>query len=87
LPDNKSVSPSTPPPHKEPKSESRQFAVALELPFILVSAIVIGGLLGYLLDRWLHIRPIMTLILGGLGFYAGLRDVLKRVSKDTNGDA
>jgi ATP synthase protein I len=81
------VSPSTPPPHKEPKPESRQFAVALELPFILVSAIVVGGLLGYLLDRWLHTRPIIMLILGGLGFYAGLRDVLKRVSKDTNGDA
>jgi len=48
---------------------------------------VVGGLLGYLLDRWLHTRPIIMLILGGLGFYAGLRDVLKRVSKDTNGDA
>jgi ATP synthase protein I len=86
LDDKKSASPSTPPPHKERKPESRQFAVALELPFILVSAIVVGGLLGYFIDRWLHTRPIMMLILGGLGFYAGLRDVLRRASKDTNAD-
>jgi len=78
--------PSTP-PRKEPKPVSRQSAVALELPFILVSAIVIGGLFGYFLDRWLHTRPILMLILGGLGFYAGVRDVLRRVSKDSNGDA
>ncbi len=48
----------------------------------MVSAIVVGGLFGYLLDRWLHTKPVFLLILGGVGFYAGLRDVLRRVSKD-----
>lgn len=56
--------------------------MALELPFVLVSAIVLGGLFGYLLDRWLHTRPVFLLILGGLGFYVGVRDVLRRVSRD-----
>jgi F0F1-type ATP synthase assembly protein I len=51
------------------------------LPIVLVSAIVIGGLFGYLLDRWLHTKPIFLLILGGMGFYAGVRDVLRRVSR------
>jgi F0F1-type ATP synthase assembly protein I len=55
--------------------------MALELPFVLVSAIVVGGLFGYLLDRWLHTKPVFLLILGGVGFYAGLRDVLRRVSQ------
>jgi len=66
---------------------SRQFATALELPFVLVSAIVIGGLAGYFLDRWLHTRPVMMVIFGGLGFYAGVRDVLRRLAKDDDGSA
>lgn len=28
---------------------SRQFAIAMELPFIIVSAIVVGGLIGFFL--------------------------------------
>jgi F0F1-type ATP synthase assembly protein I len=75
-----------PSPGKKPgSSDSRQFALALELPFVLVSAIVVGGLFGYFLDRWLHTRPIMLIILGGMGFYAGVRDVLRRLAKDSDG--
>ena len=61
--------------------------MALELPFVLVSAIVVGGLFGYFLDRWLHTRPVFMLILGGMGFDAGVRDVLRRLDKDSNGDS
>jgi ATP synthase protein I len=57
--------------------------MALELPFVLVSAIVVGGFFGYMLDRWLHTKPVFLLILGGLGFFAGVRDVLRRVSRDS----
>jgi ATP synthase protein I len=60
---------------------SRQFAMALELPFVLVAAIIVGGLLGFFLDQWLHTKPYLMLILGFLGFFGGLRDVLRRVSK------
>jgi ATP synthase protein I len=56
--------------------------MALELPFVLVGAIVVGGLLGYLLDQWLHTKPVLMLVFGGLGFYAGVRDVLRRVTRD-----
>jgi len=56
--------------------------MALELPFVLVSAIVVGGFFGYLLDRWLHTKPVLMLVLGGIGFYAGVRDVLRRVARD-----
>ena len=56
--------------------------MALELPFVLVGAIVMGGLFGYLLDRWLHTKPVLMLVFGGLGFYAGVRDVLRRVTRD-----
>ena len=74
-------SPPSPPPRKRPDTGSRQFAMALELPFVLVSAIVVGGLIGYALDKWLHTKPVFLLILGAIGFYAGLRDVLRRVKE------
>jgi ATP synthase protein I len=59
----------------------RQYAIALELPFILVAAIVVGGLIGYFLDNWLHTKPYLMLFFGSLGFFGGLRDMLRRVSK------
>jgi ATP synthase protein I len=70
---------------KNSNSISRQFGVALELPFVMVAAIVIGGLFGYFLDRWLHTKPVLMIILGGVGFFAGLRDVLRRTSQKGGG--
>jgi ATP synthase protein I len=76
---------STAPIAEKARDSSNQAAIALELPFVLVSAMVVGGLLGYLLDRWLHTKPIFLLILGGIGFFAGVRDVLRRVGGIGNG--
>ncbi|HVO58475.1 MAG TPA: AtpZ/AtpI family protein [Dongiaceae bacterium] len=58
-----------------------QSALAMELPFTLVGAVVFGGLLGYFLDRWLHTAPWLMLVLGGLGFAGGVREVLRRLPK------
>ena len=60
---------------------SRQFAMAMELPFVIVSAIAVGGLIGFFLDRWLHSKPYLMLALGFLGFFGGLREVLRRLDK------
>jgi F0F1-type ATP synthase assembly protein I len=57
----------------------KQTALAMELPFTLAGAVILGGLLGYYLDRWLHTKLLFTLVLGGAGFYAGLREVLRRL--------
>jgi F0F1-type ATP synthase assembly protein I len=66
------------------KNFSNQFALAMELPFILVGAVILGGLVGYFLDHWLHTRMVFTVVLGGIGFFAGIRDILRRFpgSKD-----
>jgi F0F1-type ATP synthase assembly protein I len=61
---------------------SRQYALALELPFILVASIVFGGVIGYFLDGWLHTKPYLMLVFGFLGFFGGLRELLRRVSKE-----
>jgi ATP synthase protein I len=78
--DNKSENSESPSLVKEKaKDVSNQATMAMELPFVLVSAVVVGGLLGYFLDHWLHTKPLFLLVLGGIGFYAGVRDVLRRL--------
>jgi F0F1-type ATP synthase assembly protein I len=69
------------PAEKQTGGFSRQFATAMELPFILVGTMVVGGLVGYFLDRWLHTQPFLMLLVGAIGFFAGMRDVLRRVSR------
>ena len=78
--DNKPENSESPSPVTEKAKEvSHQVAIAMELPFVLVSAVVVGGLLGYLLDHWIHTKPWLMLVFGGLGFYAGMREVLRRL--------
>lgn len=73
------------PVEQQTRNFSQQFAIAMELPFIIVAAVIVGGIFGYLLDRWLHTPPVLMLVLGGLGFFAGLRDVLSRTKKGSDG--
>lgn len=56
-----------------------QFAMAMELPFVIVGSILTGGFFGYLLDRWLHTGPMFLLALGFLGFFAGVKETLRRL--------
>ena len=80
--DNKETrEPELPPTVEKAKNFSQQFAMATELPFILVGTIAIGGGIGYFLDGWLHTKPILMIILGFLGFFGGLREVLRRLPK------
>ncbi len=78
--DNKPENSESPkPPLQKVQSTSTQLAIAMELPFTLVGAIVFGGAVGYFLDRWLHTKVAFTLVLGGLGFFAGVREVVRRL--------
>jgi ATP synthase protein I len=70
---------------KKGKTISNQIAIAMELPFTLVGAVIAGGLVGYLLDRWLHTGPWLMMVLGALGFFAGVREVIRRLPMDKNG--
>ena len=73
---------------KKPADMASQPALALELPFTFVGAIVVGGAIGFFLDRWMHTKPWLMLVFGGLGFYAGMREVLRRLpgnNKDSQG--
>jgi F0F1-type ATP synthase assembly protein I len=63
------------------KKYSSQTALAMELPFTIVGAVLLGGVLGHFLDRWLHTRLIFTMIIGALGFAGGLKEVLRRLAQ------
>jgi F0F1-type ATP synthase assembly protein I len=63
------------------KKYSSQTALAMELPFTIVGAVLLGGLLGYFLDHWLRTKMIFTLVLGALGFAGGLKEVLRRLAQ------
>jgi ATP synthase protein I len=67
------------PDQKQARGFSQQFATAMELPFVMVGTIVVGGLIGFFLDRWLHTKPFLMLLFGALGFFGGVRDVLRRL--------
>jgi ATP synthase protein I len=60
----------------------KQMALAFQLPFTLVAPVLLGGAVGYFLDRWLHTKPYLMLVLGILGVVAGIRDALKSASAE-----
>jgi ATP synthase protein I len=61
------------------KNFGTQFGLAIELPFVFVAAVVLGGAVGYFLDHWLHTKFLFLFVFGGLGFVAGLREILRRL--------
>ena len=65
---------------KAPSAESRGYAIGVEF----VGAVLVGGLLGWFLDRQFGTAPWLMIILLGLGFAAGVRSALKR-SKQFDG--
>jgi F0F1-type ATP synthase assembly protein I len=79
--DKQSQNESKPPSTGDLKAKKNftNWALAMELPFTIVGAVLLGALLGYFLDHWLHTKVIFTFLLGGLGFAGGLKEVLRRL--------
>ncbi len=77
--DQQEKDPSGSPILKKTKRVTNDSAIAMELPFTFAGAILLAGGAGYLLDRWLHTKPIFTLVFGALGFIAGVREVIRRL--------
>lgn len=59
----------------------RELAFTMELPFILVGGVLIGGAAGHWLDGKTGTSPLFTFLLGLIGFGAGIREVLRRIPK------
>jgi len=52
----------------------------MDLPFVLIGSVVVGGGVGYVLDLRLHTYPILSLVLGLLGFAGGMYELIRRLS-------
>lgn len=63
-----------------PPGAARAFGLAWSIPFSLVVPMVVGGGIGYALDRWLHTKPLFMLVLGLVGMAIGIREVVKQAS-------
>ena len=64
-------------PREIKREESRGYAIGIEF----IGAVLAGGLLGWFLDRWLGTAPWLMIVLLGLGFAAGTRNVIKRTGQ------
>lgn len=60
------------------QNTSSQLATAMELPFSFVGAVFLGGLIGYLLDKWLHTDPWLMVVFGCFGFAGGILEIVRR---------
>jgi F0F1-type ATP synthase assembly protein I len=65
----------------QPASFVKQLALALELPVIPVVAVLLGGGLGYWIDGKVHTKGVFAILLGAVGFAAGIADVIRRASR------
>ncbi len=69
-----------PAPNKNSGGAIKQIALAMELPFLLVGPAVLGGAIGYFVDRWLHTKPWVMIVLGLCGVGVGLFDAVRTAS-------
>ena len=62
----------------KPKFRSvRTVGLLGSIPLLLAVAPLMGYAIGYYLDRWLHTGWVLRLVFLGLGFVAGVREMLR----------
>jgi F0F1-type ATP synthase assembly protein I len=69
-----------PSPPRDPEGFARQLANVMDLPFVLVGSVVIAAGVGYVLDQHFGTSPVLTLLLGLLGFGGGMFEVIRRLT-------
>ena len=53
----------------------RNLGYAFRMALDMVAAVVVGGVIGWYLDRWLDTKPVLLLIMIALGLAAGFSNV------------
>lgn len=59
-----------------------QVAFYSSLGFILPAGAVGGYILGWLLDEWLHTRPVLGILMGFLGAAGGIAEILRILTRE-----
>lgn len=67
----------------EPESRQSQLGIAFRLIAELVAGVIVGGAVGWALDRVLGTSPILLIVMFFVGVAAGFRNVL-RAAREMN---
>jgi ATP synthase protein I len=59
-----------------------QIGLYSSLGFMLPAGAVCGYVLGWLLDKWLHTRPVLAIVMGFLGVAGGIFEVLRILTRE-----
>ncbi len=70
-------------PRKSPKNEksSSNIGTAFKMSTELVSAVVVGTIIGFILDNWFGTKPWLILIFFFVGAIAGIMNVVKSAKR------
>lgn len=64
-------------PPAESPSRGQALAMGFRIAVEMLAALLVGGVIGWLLDRWLGTAPFMFLLFIALGAAAGMRNVIQ----------
>jgi len=67
-------------PGKEPPAQSN-LGQAFKMSTELVSAVVVGTIIGFILDTWFDTKPWLIIIFFFVGVVAGITNVIKSAKK------
>ena len=62
-------------------SNAASLSKALKISTELVAAVVVGSLIGFLLDGWFDTKPLLTICFFFMGVAAGILNVFKSAKK------
>jgi ATP synthase protein I len=69
-------------PPKDGAAQGTAMAKAMRLSTELIGGIVVGGAIGYFLDKWLGTFPWLFILMFMLGSAAGITNVVRTASKE-----
>ena len=62
---------------KEKSSNAASLGKALKISTELVAAVIVGSIMGFLLDSWFDTKPLLTISFFFMGVVAGIMNVFK----------
>ena len=66
---------------KNKSSNAASIGKALKISTELVAAVVVGGTLGFILDKWFDTKPLLTICFFLMGVAAGMLNVFRSAKK------
>jgi len=70
--------------HSNKGSNAASLGKALKISTELVAAVVVGSIIGFLLDNWFDTKPLLTICFFIMGVAAGILNVFKSAKKMHN---